>query len=60
MNGSHDTRGSVASGVEESGKACQELSHVSGGFVFVTERVHSLETGMVIHDDQSVASSPVY
>eukprot|EP00965_Chrysotila_dentata_P055066 1827046-Pleurochrysis_carterae.AAC.4 len=58
VDGAHDTCGCVTTGVEQGSEACQELSYVSGCFMLVAESVHSLEAGVVIHDDERVAASP--
>eukprot|EP00965_Chrysotila_dentata_P235177 6200605-Pleurochrysis_carterae.AAC.2 len=60
VDGAHNACGCVAAGIEESGEACQKLSRVSGGLVFMAKRVHGLEAGMVVYDDERVATSPVY
>eukprot|EP00965_Chrysotila_dentata_P115556 3819319-Pleurochrysis_carterae.AAC.1 len=60
VDGTHNTCGCVTAGVEQSSEARQKLSHVSGCFVLVAKCVHGLKAGVVVHDDERVAASPVH
>eukprot|EP00965_Chrysotila_dentata_P047398 1572320-Pleurochrysis_carterae.AAC.2 len=55
-----DSRWCVAAFIQQSGEASQEMTYVFGRLMFVTHHVHGLEAGVVVDDNESVASAPVH
>eukprot|EP00965_Chrysotila_dentata_P129426 4278403-Pleurochrysis_carterae.AAC.1 len=56
---SHHTRRGIAPFVEKSREAGEEKPNVLGCFVLVPQHVDSLESGVVIHDDECVTPPPI-
>eukprot|EP00965_Chrysotila_dentata_P257260 6212831-Pleurochrysis_carterae.AAC.2 len=50
---SHNSSRRFTSGAEEGSETGEELSYVSRRLVLVPHHVHSFESGVIVHDDQS-------